>query len=788
MSTTEKTFPSRPSLHDEPSISPLPQERTPAGNSRRLMEMEPTIPLSSIAGRNLMDYLEIPFVHWRVISGCFLLSLIAGALALIVWPRTYESEAKLIINVGRESVALDPTATTGQTLMLQKTQEEEINSALEVLSSRQVAELVVDELGALPILDGKLPGSDATKEKSSEPQLLVDAKLRAQQLFDSVSEKLLQVGIRDAVSDREKAIRKVINSVRIHAPKKSSAVTIHAESKTPEMAQALAASITNGFLDRHFSVSRTEGSYDFFLSQTQIVEAQLSEALRVRAEYMKQSKVVSASDMRRILTDQLGAIEQEVLLTRGDLEQALSESKDLESKAEAVPAEIVASKDEDLDLTWSGMRQRVFDLEVLEKQLAARLAEDNPTLLNAREQLAGAREILKAMSQDSVKRSMTPNPVRIRIEEDLQKQRTRTVGLTSKLVEKEKQHAEIDREIDELLAFELKLGEMDRNIEALEASNELLKSKLEEARVIEELQSERISNISIYQPANLVERPASPSKPLVAILFPMLGLMCGCGLALVREVGKKTLRTAADVESKLEFPTLSSIPYSSKVSLISNLTNPKYRNAIAPECQDILSTILLTPSADRGSRGVSIGVISVDPKCGASTVATALAITASQDCSLRTLLVDADVRTATITKSFKLHGVPGLAELLNGSVENSDCIQHVGIKNLELVAASADEMQGQVDINASGFSSVLAEFQIDNDLVVVDLPAASRPDRTHNAIQHLDFVLIVLESEKTGEAHARRLMQKFAVDYHAVGIVLNKTKRYVPRFVSRFVS
>ena len=52
-----------------------------------------------------------------------------------------------MIRVGRESVSLDPTATTGATLMLQKTQEEEVISALEVLNSRHVAETIVDKLG-----------------------------------------------------------------------------------------------------------------------------------------------------------------------------------------------------------------------------------------------------------------------------------------------------------------------------------------------------------------------------------------------------------------------------------------------------------------------------------------------------------------------------------------------------------------------------------------------------------------------------------------------------------------
>ena len=58
--------------------------------------------------------------------------LFAGAIAfcaLTFLPRKYESEAKLFLRLGRESVALDPTATTGATMQIQETRDDEIDSA-----------------------------------------------------------------------------------------------------------------------------------------------------------------------------------------------------------------------------------------------------------------------------------------------------------------------------------------------------------------------------------------------------------------------------------------------------------------------------------------------------------------------------------------------------------------------------------------------------------------------------------------------------------------------------------
>lgn len=740
---------------------------------------------SAVDGRSLFDYMEVPFVHLRLITGLFLLSLLTATVALIVWPRGYESEAKLVIQVGRESVALDPTATTSQTLMLQKTQEEEVNSALEVLSSRQVAEIVVDQIGAEPILEGALPSnSNEDDDKHFWRDLLESTKDSATDIADQV---LLTIGVKDQISNRERAIRKVINSVDIFAPKKSTAVTVHAEAKTPAMAQAIAAAMTEGFLDRHLAVSHTEGSFAFFKEQTVSTEEQLRRLLEERSKFMQEFKIVSTEDKRRILTDQLGSVEASIFANRGDCEQVMAEIGDLLAKASATESEIISEKEEQTDQTWSGMRQRVYELELLEKEYSARYFEDNPNLINVREQLEGAKQILQTMSQDSTATRMTPNPVRLRIEEDLQKLQTRAVGLRSILSESERQREEINAEIDMLLDFELKLTDMNREVDHVAASLAILKSKLEEARVIDDLQTDQISNVSVYQPASFVERPISPSKPLIALGLPLIGLLSGLGLALVREANRKTLRTAGHVQECVGLRVLASLPYSRKIRR-SKLGTPKFARLLDTQCQEILSEIMLARSPDTAIRGRSIGVIGVDDACGASTVAAALATSSSQACGLETLLLDTDRKDRRISRAFADPANAGLAELLSGDATEHECVHASALPRLNLVSVASENWKGPVDFCGQQLGSPLAELQFDHDIVIVDLPPASRPDRVNSIIEQLDYVLVVVASENTEDAQAKRLISRLVSSKTPVGIVLNKTRSYVPSFVSNFFS
>ena len=97
--------------------------RSPVARQAQGGHNEGSMPVIMAAhGPSLGDYVELPFRYWRLLAGCVLTSIVVGLLALIIWPRSYESEAKLMITVGRESVGLDPTATTSPTLMLKKTQ------------------------------------------------------------------------------------------------------------------------------------------------------------------------------------------------------------------------------------------------------------------------------------------------------------------------------------------------------------------------------------------------------------------------------------------------------------------------------------------------------------------------------------------------------------------------------------------------------------------------------------------------------------------------------------------
>ena len=100
----------------------------------------------------------------------FVVTVLLGLALTITFfanaPRKFNSSAKLFVKMGRESVVVDPTARTSQTSSAGDTRGEQVFAVAELLSSRMVAEKVVDHFGVQVILEKKA-GTQSMGERLS---------------------------------------------------------------------------------------------------------------------------------------------------------------------------------------------------------------------------------------------------------------------------------------------------------------------------------------------------------------------------------------------------------------------------------------------------------------------------------------------------------------------------------------------------------------------------------------------------------------------------------------------
>ncbi|MEY4566308.1 MAG: Tyrosine-protein kinase ptk [Planctomycetota bacterium] len=741
---------------------------------------------------SLNAIIQLPFVYWRLILCSTILTGLLSWGLILLWPRSYQSEAKLLILVGRESVALDPTVTTSQTMLLQKSQEEEINSALELLSSRAIADKVVENLGATAVIDGFLP-SDSAEQPSTVKLMVNRGKQVARNILDF---GLRATGLRDPLSDHELAVMKIQSSLEIVAAKKSSVITIHAESRSPAMAQAIAKQVMEIFMEQHLQVTRTKGSQQFFTGQREESDKRVKELLDRKSKFMSERNMVSVEASRSLLKDQIAALDRDLVVAVGELEQTTAEVSEMQSGQASLQKEIVASKLQASDSTWSGMRQRVYELELLEKSQSAIYTKEHPLLVKTREQLDGARGILEKLDSERMDESTTPNPVILQVEEQLQLKKAKIAGLESVITEKRKQKENFEKQIEELLDIEAEMTRIDSEVNVATNSLKQLAEKEEEARVIDELQANKISNVSVFQPASFVERAAKPNKPLLAAAGIVLGVLGGFGVAFLKEIGAKSLRSAEQVEQVLRQQVVGQIAHSNKnrVSLqfTGRLSEELYR-----DCGGILSRLLASPSSKwtESESCKTLGVIGVRPGCGASSIATALALTAHTSFGLKTILVDTDSGSSkTLSSQFKMVDKPSLENLIQGEITPADFLDSTTESGFSFVpltcdSRSKDKQAGKERHHSwKQMAAAIAQFQHVSDIVIVDLSPATAHNQSVLLGCQLDGIVLVIESGETDSLEAERLLERLIHGKANVfGVMINKIKRAIPRWTENLL-
>lgn len=754
-------------------------------NSEELQEPEVHSENSTSGGFgfDFAEYAETLFYHRRLIVGCFMGCLLLGWLALLLWPRTYASEAKLNIRVGRESVGLDPTATIGATNIVQKTQEEEVNAALELLNSRMLCELIVDEIGVEEILSGHLPNPDG---KSKGPSLSDRAKGWLMIPLDGL---ISLSGVRDRIGDRERAITKLRNSIETFAPKKSTALILTAEAKSPAMAQAIVRSLSKHFIDKHVQSSVTDGSLEFFTEELSEAESKLNALLATRATLMKKNQLASVESRQQTLAKQQSELESNLLEAIASRKKAQARIDDLKELVPKTPVDVVAAKQNQIDPAFTTMRSALYAAELEEKRLRSIYSSEHPRLKQVVTQVESARKVLDEVEGMRESTNTTPNPVRTKLDEDLQQSQTSLLGLEAQIRETEKQLADKQEEIKRLLTLEVELGKLDRDIGAAEASFGMLRDKHEEARVLHDIQSRRISNIGEIQKANYLEKPASPNKLVICVITMFFACTSGVGLVFLREIGRKTLRTPSQAERVLDYPIVATVSKHPLLSSIRKVASSDRLHGVCSGFHSATTELLLSSGATSAKRGSIVGVIGTHDGCGASSLAICLARMCSEETGLVTTLMDFDLAKRSISKAFHLSDTPGFADIRSGEISIEDFTKSIDKQSLNLIPGSSKKTSRNLKPDLVVVEQLVKQLRDENDVVIVDLPPASRPNRTLAIAHYVDQVVIVIESDKSKYTDVKRLCRQLETGgVEVLGFVVNKYEDCLPQFIRNLVS
>jgi len=246
---------------------------------------------------SLRDFLHVIFKRKFQILLFFGITVCTVAIGSFVVRPTYEATAQILIKIGRENIYV-PTLPAGGTSnpVISFNREEQINSEIEILKSRFLAEKVAESLGPAVIykdLDrtghGFLGGLFQTADARESPL--------------------------------PRAVIKLRKNIEVEAVRKSNVINVSFTHKDPDMAATVVNSLISVYLDRHLSVHKSPQSYGFFQEQSQILESKLKQAEENLEAFKKEHNLTSLEEQRTL-----------ILRNEADLRAALNQTLSQEAE------------------------------------------------------------------------------------------------------------------------------------------------------------------------------------------------------------------------------------------------------------------------------------------------------------------------------------------------------------------------------------------------------------------------------------------------------------------------
>ena len=270
---------------------------------------------------------------------------VLSILAMIFLPKKYNSEAMVFVKLGRETVSLDPTATTGNRISVLESRDNEINSIRDMLYSRGIIETVVDRIGPEVIL-GEAPLTDEVFESSVAPE----SDFRN--------------------SPRQKAIKEIRENVGVTNARKSSVLALSANAASPELAQRILTEYLGAYQAMHTNAHQTPESNSFFEEQAAILKVQWQESMKALQIAKEDASVVSIEGAKANLKEQTHQAETQLMGIEVRLKSTQARLKQFEAFVNKNPLHQQRISDEHL-----GAKSAVASLAAEKAELESALQE-----------------------------------------------------------------------------------------------------------------------------------------------------------------------------------------------------------------------------------------------------------------------------------------------------------------------------------------------------------------------------------------------------------------------------
>jgi polysaccharide biosynthesis transport protein len=443
--------------------------------------------------------------------------------------------------------------------------------------------------------------------------------------------------------------------------------------------------------------------------------------------------------------EQLQQLQGQLKLARGERGRRTTDEPAPQTTAEAASQPATALRAADPE--WRRLQEASLNADYAVQIAAQHFGTDHPEMARLRESARLTRDRLQAYETEMDQRPAAPATPAATAQTPTMLEFMSGPALDAYIKNLEQQEQRLGEEIAK------QRGELERvrsQIEQLAQKQDELRRKTEDFEAWRKAALARTTEREA-PPWTKKRYAVAPTEPVNAKRRYMLlamsafgGLALGLAAAYWRASTSQSILGANDIVTPAEMPFLGYIPQLRDPQVLS----PE-EQALRTESARMIRTALLERMA--GTHGSVIMVTSAGAGTGKTTIARLLAESLA-NCGKRVLLIDADLRNATLSKRCAADGKPGLTDVLHRNATDAQAIIGLDGTACDVLPAGAPANLQDCELMANGaLSAGVARWRQNYNVIVFDSPPVVPVADARILTRQVDGTILVVR-----ERHCRR--------------------------------